>query len=858
MKTAKKLLALVLVIVMAVGLTSFAAAKDAATYTDIENVSEDAKVALYVLSAIGILEGFEDGSFGPKGSFTREQAAKIITWLLVGPSADRLPSIDTGFSDVKATDWSAKYIAYCVSQGVIYGYGDGTFGPKDAVTDIQFAAMLLRILGGSGYEGAGWEMRVFADATGGFQGIDILEFDIDVTQSALRENVAVYAFNALKFVKDAKTTIVTKYQVVKVASPASAFADALDDLADDLFDSRTDAILTVSNMNLGLAYGDDYTVVAVPVPEVSGTTLMTKFNLKPVDAPDAFGRPTRVAWYVGSKRIITEAGADPVITYTKSTKETDIYKDLALTANATATIKVDGASKGSTTLSATATATVSSLTATGNGVLTEVYKTATGYSIIIVNTYLAAVTGVTAATATAPRMIKLTVYYLDAANDPATSEIEEYETDDYAMGDFLLITATALDDPDAIQSIKEAPLSEDTAVTRFSSTSVTFGGAAQSYAKLFAFGEKTGYSFTATYDFFLDDYGYVIGRKTFSAGIDALNYIYVNNAVVTEFDGGELTGASARIQIAGFYMDGTRVVMDVKIPVVAGKPVFTIGTGLTAIAYDLTVAGTKATLEAALKLGVLFSYKIDDDKIVLSNTLATTGTPPTVAKTSSAITLEKGRTNVVGITDAFANSTTSVVYVNTAAANKVGKLVGVANFPDPAFPWVSPKVVYVTTGNVISDILIIADNAPTAAKPAATAYAVYTGAFEETSDGSEYLLFVDGVLKSYVVSDDSEAEPDNNPVEWIYGFATDADGLALLSEDYEVAVKRVKITAVTSSFFVYDDGGDDIASSLFASNYKVYDVSGTTFGEGTLAKDKWVVAIEDHTGITAVYIVPGP
>ena len=851
MKTAKKLLALVLVIVMAIGLIPLAAAKDAADYTDIDKVSEDAKVALYVLSAIGILEGFEDGSFGPDGSFTREQAAKIITWLLVGPNADRLPSIDTGFSDVKATDWSAKYIAYCVSQGVIYGYGDGKFGPKDPVTDVQFAAMLLRILGGTGYEGAGWEMRVFADATGGFQGINILEFDIDVTQPALRENVAVYAFNALKFVKDAKVNTVTKYKVVAVSTSQNANIAAVKALADDLFDSRADAIMTVSNMGGTFTYGVDYTVEAIAVDETTGISLMTKFNLKTVDAPDAFGRPTRIAWYVGTKRIITEAGADPVVKYTKATKETDIYKDLSLTAAASATIKIDGAAAGSTTLRAAATA--SSLTATGNGVLTEVYKTASGYSIIIVNTYLAAVTGVTAATATAPRAIKLTVYCLDAAGAPATEEIAGYETDDFAMGDILLITATSLGDPDDIQSIKLAPVVEDTAITRFSTTSVTYGGTAQSYAKLFAYGSKSGYTFTATYDFFLDDYGYVLGRRTFSAGVEDLNYIFVNNAVVTIADASELGGADARIQIAGFYLDGTRVIMDVKIPVVAGKPTFTVGT-LTP--FDLTLTGTKLTLETALKAGVLFSYKIDGDKIVLSNTLATTATPPTVANTATSIELTKGKTNVTGITGAFANNATSVVYVNTANANKVGKVVGVANFP--SYDWGTCKVVYVKTGNIISDILIIANNAPTATPATATAYAVYTGDAEETSDGTEYTLFVDGVHKNYILSDDSPVDELENAAEFIYGFATDADGFAVLTEDFEISVERVKVTAVYSTLFVYDDGADGTASSLFAANYKVYDVSGTTFGEGTLAKDKWVVAIEDNTGITAVYIVPGP
>ena len=77
MRTLKKALCLVLVLAMVLTLSVSAFAVDkAADYKDYAKVEN--KEAVDVLTAIGVLNGNDDGTFGPEGNFTRAQAAKMI------------------------------------------------------------------------------------------------------------------------------------------------------------------------------------------------------------------------------------------------------------------------------------------------------------------------------------------------------------------------------------------------------------------------------------------------------------------------------------------------------------------------------------------------------------------------------------------------------------------------------------------------------------------------------------------------------------------------------------------------------------------------------------------------------------
>ena len=165
MRTLKKALSLVLVLAMvfALAVPGFAAntTKKASDFKDYSKVTN--KEAVDVLTAVGVINGNADGTFNPEGSFTRAEAATMITYLTLGKTvANALPVSATKFSDVPATHWAAKYVQYCADAGIVAGVGNGKFDPDAKLTATQWALMLLGALGykaaNEGISGEGWEL----------------------------------------------------------------------------------------------------------------------------------------------------------------------------------------------------------------------------------------------------------------------------------------------------------------------------------------------------------------------------------------------------------------------------------------------------------------------------------------------------------------------------------------------------------------------------------------------------------------------------------------------------------------------------------------------------------------------------
>ena len=127
----KKFLSLVLALVMTMSLVTVSAG--AVDFTDDSDI--DYKEAVDVISALGIVDGYSDDFFRPDGSLTRGAAAKIICNLILGPTtASALSATTAPFKDVPTTNTFAGYITYCAPQGIIGGYGDGTFRPCGPLT----------------------------------------------------------------------------------------------------------------------------------------------------------------------------------------------------------------------------------------------------------------------------------------------------------------------------------------------------------------------------------------------------------------------------------------------------------------------------------------------------------------------------------------------------------------------------------------------------------------------------------------------------------------------------------------------------------------------------------------------------
>ena len=82
----------------------------------------------------------------------------------------------TLFSDVAPSAWYNGYVNAAYGEGLVNGYGNGTFGPDDPVTYGQVATILLRMLGYTSAEvGSLWPLDYtdFCDELGLSQGLTL-------------------------------------------------------------------------------------------------------------------------------------------------------------------------------------------------------------------------------------------------------------------------------------------------------------------------------------------------------------------------------------------------------------------------------------------------------------------------------------------------------------------------------------------------------------------------------------------------------------------------------------------------------------------------------------------------------------
>ena len=167
MKNLKKVLALVLAVVMIMGTVAVASAK---TYTDVKS-SDNYADAIDILSTLGILDGFEDGTFKSEGTLNREQAAKLVAIVhnaatnnkIQSNIADLYSNAQNPFVDCNAS-WALPYINYCRITGLADGMTATTYAPKRQLTGVQWLKLMLTTLGfdtgKEGYTGTGWDVNV--------------------------------------------------------------------------------------------------------------------------------------------------------------------------------------------------------------------------------------------------------------------------------------------------------------------------------------------------------------------------------------------------------------------------------------------------------------------------------------------------------------------------------------------------------------------------------------------------------------------------------------------------------------------------------------------------------------------------
>ena len=186
----KKVLSFVLVLSMILGSFGMAFAAPA------DVVGTDYEDAVNVLTELGVIAGYKDGSFKPENVVTRAEMATFIV------KAMGLADYAVGkseFSDM-AGHWADPFVAYAVSLGFVKGNTDGTFAPDATVSYDQAITMLVQALGYKAEYLVGGYPGAFVNQA---KALGMLEDVKSGVAGANRGDVATLIFNTLgaKFVR---------------------------------------------------------------------------------------------------------------------------------------------------------------------------------------------------------------------------------------------------------------------------------------------------------------------------------------------------------------------------------------------------------------------------------------------------------------------------------------------------------------------------------------------------------------------------------------------------------------------------------------------------------------------------------
>ena len=545
----KKLLALVLALVMSMSLVTISNA----AFKDADSI--DYKEAVDVMNAVGVFVGDEKGNFNAKENLTREQAAKIISYLLLGNKTAEGLAGSGKFTDVAKTSWAAGFVDYCAAVGVVNGVGNGQFNPNGSLTTLQFAKMLLVALGYDakieGFVGSDWSINVSAKANqvGLLNGLDV-----GANATLTREQAAKMCLNTLKaplVEYDTKGTTVTVGGDASVTVGASKA---------EFKTSTNKKAQTISN-----AVINGTTAYTVEFAEEYYSDLKLNAN-----TTDDFGRPC-VEWFWKADSIGVYSNSDDLVaTYTKKVTAADVYtavgksvSDDVNSGKAKLVSYIDGAMTVVDKNDAKNYVTKNDSTkvnGTGNGDYTEVYVDGdNNVTIVTIRTYL-----FQAASDYNSKKDTITLTAAgdtDIALDNIVVDGEAFDIKSFKSDDYILVTASTdgKSNKYTVQSVDAAEVVSGEVTGYKLDNSATIGGTEYNYSSTTKEGSgkvrSTTYTVGQNARVVLDKYGYVIAVDE---AVVASNYVYVS-----EF--AQPSGlSSGKVVASAYFTDGTTADITIK------------------------------------------------------------------------------------------------------------------------------------------------------------------------------------------------------------------------------------------------------------------------------------------------------
>ncbi|OUS70590.1 hypothetical protein B1748_27990 [Paenibacillus sp. MY03] len=113
---------------------------DQAVFSDTDN--HWGKQLIDWFTRLGTAKGYEDGSFKPDHAISRAQFSVMLVRLLgLGSEAESEP----GFSDMNG-HWAEREVALLEKSGIVKGYQDGSFQPDSTITREQIITIMMRLV----------------------------------------------------------------------------------------------------------------------------------------------------------------------------------------------------------------------------------------------------------------------------------------------------------------------------------------------------------------------------------------------------------------------------------------------------------------------------------------------------------------------------------------------------------------------------------------------------------------------------------------------------------------------------------------------------------------------------------------
>ena len=789
MKNLKRALSFALATVMLVGM--MVVGVSAAEFTDAETITNNE--AVDVMVALGVIKGKENGNFDPEGTLTRAEAAKIVTYMLLGPSkAELLGTTGVNFTDVAADHWAASYIGYCSNMGILSGY-DGKFDPNGELTGLAFGKMMLVALGYDAkiekYVGAEWGINVAVDMVEA--GLDLGD-DVVLANPISRDNACQMAFNTLtadmvKYAnKGTEITLSDGTKVVIGATPAEVIA----------------------NKTSSYVVGDsDYTT--------TGTLQFCEkyfADLEKDTDTDAFGRTTTV-WSLNDKEVGAYTGSTADYTYVVSSTTVNTVAKAVEKINkklefvATPSIYVAGTSNSNKNTPVTV------------GDVLEVYLDSNNdvAKVVILSTYLAEITKV-AKTTDKDADYTYTVslkYFNNTTGTPVTlndTKLDGFDADTMAKGDYVLYTPG-----------KGEGIIANADVVTGTKTATGSGYIKVDGEKLNTSGniQVDESSFTNTCDFYKDANGYVVGAVEVEEGETVLNYVYIADSKFSVGD--DFTANKAQLSVV--YMDGTKAVVNMATKETTNATTEGYYTGGTTKGDATNMAKGKLYVtigsekwQLCAKAGEdlednFYSFTADDDGNITKLTALDSKKAAQLVGTET-VTVDKGVATVTGISNKYADGDTVLTVLDGGKSETV---TGYKNFPENTSYVVGTSadaILYTYSDKTITGIYVLGGTIETESD-AVIGYYVSTGD-SYNKDGKDYTVVtynVDGVNTEYTIEADSVA----SKLKGVVSITVDNKDIATLTP----AGTKTAATIATDTYFV------DGSTHYLADDVAIYDVTDT-------------------------------